>query len=139
MLRENLDQIVRFYLGPPAPILMFVVLFVIAPAMLLALFLLLLVQGRWGASRDGLAMGLAVSFWTSACWLLEGYLGAWLNLPAGLIVVAVFGWLEGTEPSWLLELLVVVMNFLLWPIAGWLFFHAFAKVTRPGPDAAREP
>lgn len=139
MLRDELHQLIMLYLGPPAYVLVFVALFVVAPIALFTGFLLLLVRGRWGASRDGLAMGLAVSVWASACWLLDSYLGVFANLPSSLIVTAIFGWPQDAEPSWPQELLVVAMNFLVWPIAGWLCFHAFERMAGPSPDAACEP
>jgi hypothetical protein len=117
---------------PQASILSIVVLYVIAPSLLLALFVWLLAMGRWGASRDGLAVGLAVALWASACWLTGGYLGAWLNIPSVLLVVLAFGSELGRD-TWWMELAVVGANFLTWPLLGWLFFRTVTKVFKLGP------
>src|SRR4051794_26942887 len=125
MLRDQIGSIVQLH---GATILLGVGLYVVAPSLLLAMFVWLLAVGHRGASRDGLAMGLAVSTWTSACWLSGGYFGAWLMIPPWLLASALLA-LSGvpTDPEpWWFEVMVVVASFLLWSIAGRLLFGTVA-------------
>ena len=97
-----------------------VILFAVAPLMLGASSLWLSLKRPRATSPMGIALGIAVATWASACWLLGGYFGVYPNLlPALLLVIPSGGTLE---PRWK-DSSVVALNFLIWPAAGWLFCH----------------
>lgn len=155
MLREKIEEVVTLSGGPSAPVLLLFIVFAVAPAMLIALFLWLLLKNRRNSSRDGMMMGLAVALWKNACWLLGGEVGVYFNILPALITTVTVGWPEGNGSSWREEVAVVVLNFLIWPIAGRLAFPLMEKVlekaagafprnsasARPGtsPDISRLP
>jgi hypothetical protein len=115
MLRETMESLlpidIMLYL------LMFALLFTVTPAMLIASLLGLAASGPRATHRESVAFGLAVAIWTNACWLLAGYFGVYPNLPAALVATLALGWSTETCSF---DLMVIAMNFLIWPFAAWI-------------------
>ena len=107
-----------------------VVLFAVAPLMLVALSLWLSLKRPRATSAMGIALGFAVAIWASACWLSGGYFGVYPNLLPALLLVIPFG--GSMEPRWK-DSSVVALNFLIWPAAGWLFCHVARTGRNLGP------
>jgi hypothetical protein len=101
----------------------------LGPVLLAAAFGYLLAYGR-RSGRDGLLFGIGVATWASLCWLVVPYCGGYPCLPGLMAAAVVFTPPIDTLPK---EMLVHTVNFVVWPMAGWLFFHVRALVRRGNP------
>src|SRR5690242_13285768 len=128
MLSEWVLRHLQRMMGTTLYVVLAYALFTIVPLILIGLFFWLFLNGRWGPSRDGLAVGIAVAVWASTCWLVVPYCGGYANLP-GLFLVMAFG---PPVDTWWKELLVHATNFILWPLVGWLFFRTALKGVESG-------
>ncbi len=131
MLREKLFDLVKTYGGRPTGLLIFLALCLVLPAVFYRWLARFSRDDFQGADRDGLAIGLAVATWASACWLLLPYFGVYPNLPSYLLLAIAFGF---SLDTWWKELLVIGMNFVVWPLAGRLFFRLARTEGDLGPD-----
>jgi len=135
MLSDKLLDLVITYGGRPAAVLIFVVVCTALPTIFALWLARCLQRGFQGTARDGLATGLAVATWASACLLLVPYGGLYPNLPACLLIEIAFGFPMDT---WWKELLVIAMNFVVWPLAGCLVFRIARTGKHLGPGVTDE-
>ena len=98
-------------------------LFTAVPALLLIRCIIFLRRGH--GARRGLLLGFAAAVWASLCWLLVPYCGGYPNITGMVIGAAI-----GGPGSWQQEIAVHVLNFLFWPIFGWVVFWMYGKAKR---------
>lgn len=103
----------------------------LAPVLLLLVFVYVLATGR-GSGRACLLLGGCVAAWASLSWLMVPYCGGYPCLPGLVATMVVFGATPvDTLPQ---ELFLHAVNFVLWPSVGWLLFRLKASLvqrTRP--------
>lgn len=127
MIRDELSTGLTAYGGQTADILTLIILFFLIPIGFLTFFLRMFYLNRGIGNTSGMAIGLLVAAWTSCCWLLGGYIGGYPNIVPIMLVFIVFG--DCNTKS--MELLIVVLNFFIWPLVGLMLFRGGKRLDKP--------
>ena len=115
-------------LGPVAYVALVFILFLGYPLVLALVGLLLIVKG-WRKPQWGSALGFGFGLWGSVCWLVIPYCGAYPNLPWLVLSLVIFDENPNVQ-TWSNELFIHAMNLTVYPLLGWLAFHAGRVISR---------
>ena len=125
-----------FVVQHPAAAFFLMLVFGVTLTACLVLFFVYLIQiaeRREDLRLFGLILGFIYAICANASWIIVPYLGAYLSLPnlPLILLLVVF------DPSdqWKVPI-VLAMNFVYWPLVGWLADHILGRISRPLPRVA---
>jgi hypothetical protein len=127
MLTNAVGEFLVEHLGLGPYFVLAAMLQLLVPMLLVAAIAVPWSRGTRGTGY-GLLAGFAFALWASLCYLVVPWVGLYPNLPGVCLAAVVDG--VGEEATWVGELCVHLVNFVLWPLLGWVLFRLPRPVSR---------